>query len=160
MNGAAGVAVGREMRGHLKFAALLAAVLPAAAVTAQTPRRETTAPPPPVLLSPPDDPDQDHCFKPDPAGIKLTWKRSDQSAPDFATYIEVRRGDAETGTWHPWVKKYANPPFTLNVHPSVYDAVFAWRVWTVDRSGKSKPYATPSEWWLFCTKPPNDQPQR
>src|SRR5579883_2747982 len=129
------------MRRGMRVAALLAALLPASVAAAQAPRREATAPPPPVLLSPPDDPDQDHCFEPDPTGIKLTWRRADESAPNLATYVEIRRGDPDTGEWHPWVKKYANPPFTLNVRPSTYDAVFAWRVWTVDRSGKDKPYA-------------------
>jgi hypothetical protein len=111
----------------------------------------------PTLVSPPDDPDQEHCLTPDAQrGIELRWR--DNEAPDsngrpIGTYVEVRRGDTETGEWHPWVKKYANPPFTLLVHPSVYDAVFAWRVWTVDRSGRTEPYASPTDWWLFCTKP-------
>lgn len=107
--------------------------------------------PPPVLVSPPDDPDQDHCFAPDRRqGIKLDWKRAE---PPLGSYIEIRRGDPDTGTWRPWVKTYANPPFTLNVRTSVYDAVFAWRVWTVDRSGTARPYASASAWWMFCTAP-------
>jgi hypothetical protein len=109
----------------------------------------------PTLVSPPDDPDQEHCFTPDAQrGIELRWRDNEPPNSDgrpIGTYVEVRRGDTATGDWRPWVKKYANPPFTLLVHPSTYDAVFAWRVWTVDRSGRTEPYATPSEWWLFCT---------
>ena len=137
--------------------AVLAAALWLAALTPSV-GAETLSPlTPPTLISPTDDPDQDHCFTPDAKkGIELRWR--DNEAPDsegrpIATYVEVRRGDTETGDWHPWVKKYANPPFTLLVHPSVYDAVFAWRVWTVDRSGETAPYAAPSEWWMFCTNP-------
>ena len=131
---------------------LVCALAPAAA-------QEPPAPPPhpPTQLSPPDDPEQEHCLEPDAQrGIAFTWERSrdpsDAGRP-IATYIEIRRGDPETGEWHPWVKAYANPPFTLLARPRVYDAVFAWRVWAVDRSGQPRPYATPSEWWLFCTEP-------
>ncbi len=114
-------------------------------------------PHPPTPLSPPDDPEEEHCLAPDPQrGIQFSWERSPDPADagrPIATYIEIRRGDPETGDWHPWVNAYANPPFTLIVRPRVYDAVFAWRVWAVDRSGKPHPYATPSQWRLFCTEP-------
>ncbi|HET7594661.1 MAG TPA: hypothetical protein VFK49_04355 [Stellaceae bacterium] len=136
--------------------AIVAAALWLAALTPGA-AQETAAPlTPPTLLSPADDPDQEHCLTPDPQrGIELRWRNNEE--PDSAgrplgTYVEVRRGDPETGEWHPWVKKYAAPPFVLLVRPSVYDAVFAWRVWTVDRSGRTEPYATPSDWWLFCTE--------
>jgi hypothetical protein len=137
----------------LAVALWLTALMPAAAEEAPAPLA------PPTLISPPDDPDQEHCFTPDAQhGIELRWR--DNEAPDsrpLGTYVEVRRGDTETGEWHRWVKKYANPPFTLLVHPSVYDAVFAWRVWTVDRSGRTEPYAAPSDWWMFCTNPKGSQ---
>ncbi len=136
------------------FAAVL--LLAGAAASAEEP----TAPPPPhapTQLSPPDDPEQDHCFAPDPQrGIEFTWEGSKDPADagrPIANYIEIRRGDPATGEWYPWLKAYANPPFTMLVRPRVYDAVFAWRVWAVDRSGKPQPYATPSDWRLFCTKP-------
>jgi hypothetical protein len=144
-----------DMQQKLVIAAmvLVSTVAPAAA-------QESAAPPPPhppTPLSPPDDPEQEHCLEPDAQrGIAFTWDRSrdpsDVGRP-IATYIEIRRSDPATGEWHPWVKAYANPPFTLLVRPRVYDAVFAWRVWAVDRSGHPQPYATPSEWWLFCTEP-------
>jgi hypothetical protein len=139
----------------LAVALWLAALIPGAA---------QEAPPPlaaPTLISPPDDPDQDHCFTPDPQrGIELRWRNNEtpeRAGRPIGTYVEVRRGDTETREWHPWVKKYANPPFTLLVRPRVYDAVFAWRVWVVDRSGRTQPYAAPSEWWLFCTQPKNSR---
>jgi hypothetical protein len=137
--------------------AVLAVALWLAALTPGAGAEMTSPLTPPTLISPPDDPDQDRCFTPDATkGIELRWR--DNESPNsegrpITTYVEVRRGDSETGEWHPWVKKYANPPFTLLVHTSVYDAVFAWRVWTVDRSGQTEPYAAPSEWWMFCTNP-------
>lgn len=116
---------------------------------------EDAAPPPPEppgLVAPPDDPDQDHCFLPDPRqGVRLDWRPV--TGPHLSTYIEIRRYRRDSESWEPWVKKYAGPPFIMLVRPSTYDSVFAWRVWAVDRSGQSKPYAKPSEWWLFCTKP-------
>lgn len=128
----------------------LAMLAPAAAQEALPPLK------PPTLVSPPDDPDQEHCFTPDAQrGIELRWRNNEAPGSDgrpIGTYVEVRRGDPETEEWHPWVKKYAGPPFVLLVRPRVYDAVFAWRVWAVDRSGRTEPYATPSDWWLFCTK--------
>jgi hypothetical protein len=141
--------------------AVLAVALWLTAFTPGSAQEQPTTLTAPTLVSPPDDADEEHCFTPDAKkGIELGWR--DNEAPDsegrpIGTYVEVRRGDPETGEWHPWVKKYANPPFTLLVHPSVYDAVFAWRVWTVDRSGQTTPYATPSDWWMFCTNPKGSQ---
>lgn len=140
---------------------LLVAILLLSAIAAAAQQPGDARPSPPLPLSPPDDPDQERCLTPDPRqGIKLTWKRQDQdddgvnAAHGIATYIEIRRANPETEEWRPWVKKYANPPFMLNAaNPRVYDAIFAWRVWTVDRSGTAQPYATPSDWWMFCTKP-------
>lgn len=36
---------------------------------------------------------------------------------------------------------------------SAKPTVFAWRVWTVDRSGAARLYASASEWWMFCAAP-------
>ena len=141
---------------------MLAVLAVALWLTAFTPGAAQEAPATlaaPTLISPPDDPDQDHCFTPDANGIELRWHDNEAAHSEgrpIGTYVEVRRGDTETGEWRPWVKKYADPPFTLLVHRSVYDAVFAWRVWTVDRSGQTAPYAAPSEWRTFCTNPKGD----
>ena len=131
------------------MAALLFHAVPAGA---QTP---APAPPAaPALLAPPDDPERGHCLTSDAgAGIQLRWRRPDENEPNIITYLEIKRGDA-AGTWHPWVKQYAKPPFTLTARPGLY----AWRVWAVDRTGKAQPYASPSEWWLFCTKADRGKP--
>ncbi len=115
-------------------------------------------PPPPQaprLVAPPDDPERTHCLTPDPErGFTLSWAVETNPYP-VSTYIEVRRKLGNTGEWRPWVKKYARPPFTLGAtNPLAYDAVFAWRVWAVDPSGKAEPYAVPSDWWVFCTTRP------
>lgn len=151
--GAQAGAAGRKPPGRGTWAALFflapALLLP---LPLRAQQGAVLPPTPPKLLSPPDDADQDHCFLPDPnQGIKLNWQP--ETGPDLSTYVEIRRYDADRDAWEPWLKKYANPPFTLLVHPKTYDAVFAWRVWAVDRSGRSKPYARPSEWRLFCTEP-------
>jgi hypothetical protein len=130
------------------MAALLFAVVPAGA-------EPPPAPPPPELLSPPDDPAHGHCLTSDAGeGILLRWRRPDENTPDIVSYLEIRRGDG-AGAWHPWVKQYAKPPFTLTARPGLY----AWRVWAVDRTGKAQPYASPSAWWLFCTKPVSGKTQ-
>jgi hypothetical protein len=118
------------------------------------PAPATDAPPPPRLVAPDDDPGGARCLSLDPeAGVKLDWRRPDMRAAGLATYVEVWRGEATGSSWRPWVKKYANPPFTLAMREMLYNAAFAWRVWTVDRSGVADPYASPSEWWFFCTRP-------
>ena len=143
--------------------AAIAALLLLGATAAALAQAPATPPPPhpPTQLSPPDDPDQEHCLAPDAQhGIEFSWERSRDPADagrPIATYVEIRRSDPDTGDWHPWLKAYANPPFTLLVRPRVYDAVFAWRVWAVDRSGKPSPYATASDWWLFCTEPKGER---
>lgn len=122
------------------------------------------APPPaPSLVEPADDPQHEKCFQPDAEqGVKFVWRLedSDRSGADYpiASYISIQRWEGSVGGWRPWIEKYARPPFTMIVRPRVYDARFAWRVWSVDRSGKAKPYATPSAWRLFCTLPAGEPP--
>jgi hypothetical protein len=133
----------------------IVAVLALWGIAAPAQEAANSPPPAPKLLSPLDDPGRDHCLEPDPQrGIKLNWLKPERSDRQLATYIEIRRKNPDTGEWRHWVKKYANPPFTLNAfNPLAYGAVFAWRVWAVDQSGEAQPYATPSDWWLFCTLP-------
>jgi hypothetical protein len=121
---------------------------------------ESRSPPPPTLLSPADDGNLVNCLRPDPQhGVKLDWRRGEASGLDdlaLTNYLEIRRVGSH-GEWAPWLKRFVKiPPFYLNATSDrVYDATFAWRVWTVDRSGTLKPYATASGWWLFCTTPRN-----
>jgi hypothetical protein len=124
----------------------------ALATAARAADQQTPKPAAPTLLSPPDDADQDHCFRPDAKrGIRLDWQRPPGGPDAPADYLEIRRFDADADQWRPWLKQYANPPFTLTVRPRVYDEVFAWRVWAVEREGKHP--AQPSDWRLFCTLP-------
>jgi hypothetical protein len=154
--GARARATRSNLSGRSAWAALLLVLLLVPALPLRAQDAALPSPTPTELLSPPDDPDQDHCFLPDPnQGIKLTWQP--ETGPQLSTYIEIRHYDPDREAWDPWLKKYANPPFTLLVHANTYDSVFAWRVWAVDRSGRSTPYARPSEWRLFCTEP---KPQR
>lgn len=126
------------------MAALMLVAVPAGAQTQPPP-----APVAPTLLAPPDDPGHSHCLTADAGeGIQLRWRRPDETEPNIVTYLEVKRGGG-AGSWQPWLKQYAKPPFTLTARPGLY----AWRVWAVDRTGKAQPYASPSEWWLFCAKP-------
>ncbi len=131
-------------------AALLLAAVPTGA---QTP---PAAPDPPVLLSPPDDPARARCLVSDSGkGIELRWRRPSETTPNILDYLEIKRGNG-SGEWYPWLKQYAKPPFTMTARPGLY----AWRVWAVDRTGKAQPYASPSDWWLFCAKPsPAKKPQ-
>jgi hypothetical protein len=109
----------------------------------------------PTLLFPPDDPAGERCIEPDVLeGIKFLWRTPGEAAPDggaLASYVEIRRFDPDAQAWRPWLKQYASPPFAMAARPRVYDSTFAWRVWTVDRSGITQPYATPSEAHTFCT---------
>jgi|SRR5689334_18139600 hypothetical protein len=135
-------------------AVILTAVAMAVALAVAARAEDAGAPdlPRPTLLSPADDPDQEHCFLPDARrGIRLDWQRLPGGAEAPAEYLEIRRYDADADEWRPWLKQYANPPFTLTVRPRVYDEVFAWRVWAVKRGGGAA--TKPSDWWLFCTLP-------
>ena len=138
------------------LALLAAAALPAPA------EAKHPAPPAPVLLDPAEDAQHQKCFLPDAEqGIKFTWRLDEGgegAASPIAAYISIERWEGNAIGWHKWIGQYARPPFTMLVRPRVYDASFAWRVWAVDRSGKSKPYATPSAWRLFCTLPEGEPP--
>jgi hypothetical protein len=117
----------------------------------------------PTLVAPADDGTSGQCLHPDASdGIRFDWSvDGDGTAANgypVESYIDIRRRDADGTEWRPWVKRYARPPFTMNVRPNTYDADFAWRVWAVDRSGEARPYATPSEWRLFCTAPMPEPP--
>jgi hypothetical protein len=100
-----------------------------------------------MLLDPGDDGD---CLPLN--NVKFTWRAEGNPYP-VSSYLEVRRFEETTKEWRPWVKAYANPPYTMIVKPNspaFAGATFAWRVWAVDRTGQTKPYATPSEWKSFC----------
>ncbi|HLJ63907.1 MAG TPA: hypothetical protein VKT70_07370 [Stellaceae bacterium] len=111
-----------------------------------------TALTPPTPLLPKDDPEQESCIAPNPEeGIKFTWEPLEEGSVSF---IEILRFNEEGGQWANWVKKYSHSPFTLNArNPRVFDAAFAWRIWSVDPSGQSHPYASAGPWHLFCTLP-------
>jgi hypothetical protein len=117
---------------------------------------------PPVLTAPTDDPGHTHCFMPSRSkGVILDWKLTEQrtgAGLPLASYLDVRRRTRGTRAWRPWIKRYARPPFTLVTRSSTYDSEFAWHVWAVDRSGRSRPYAVSSDWHLFCTLPAAEPP--
>jgi hypothetical protein len=130
---------------------------------AQAQRAVHAPPPAPTLVAPADDPRREKCLAPDAdQGIRFVWRfnGAGSGGEDYpvASYINIRRWEGSAVGWRPWVQKYANPPFTMMVRPSVYGASFAWRVWAVDRSGTAKPYATASAWRMFCTLPAGEPP--
>jgi hypothetical protein len=113
---------------------------------------DRTPPVAPTLIAPADDPNSEHCLTPHNS-ITLSW-RTMPNAYSTTTYVEVRRFDRAADDWRPWVKSYANTTFTLTVNPKnplLFGTEFAWRVWAVDPTGTAKPYATPSDWFSFCT---------
>jgi hypothetical protein len=126
-------------------------------------QRAVHAPPlAPSAVEPADDPQHEKCFAPDSdQGIRFVWRLNGAPSGEnypVASYINIRRWEGSAVGWRPWVQKYASPPFTMIVRPRVYDASFAWRVWAVDRTGTAKPYATASEWRMFCTLPGSEPP--
>jgi hypothetical protein len=126
-------------------------------------RAERPQPHAPTLAAPAGDGSSGQCLRPDAnGGIRFDWSVGGDGTAEngypVESYIDIRRRDEKTAEWRPWVKRYARPPFTMNVRPNTYDADFAWRVWAVDRSGEAQPYATPSEWRLFCTAPMAEPP--
>lgn len=129
--------------------------MPALFATTSAQAAQRGPPPAPALIQPANDP-KANCLAID-EGIKLDWALAPAGYPT-RSYLEVRRLDNES-KWRPWVKTYANPPFTLQSdHKPMYmHAIFAWRVWSVDPTGQAKPYATASRWWAFCTKDDESQ---
>ncbi len=128
-------------------------VMGLALCTALAQAQERTPPIAPTLVAPADDPESSRCLSPK-GNIELAWREESNGYP-VATFVEVRRMDSATKSWHPWVKSYANSSFTIVVNranPLFFGSTFAWRVWSVDRTGKANPYATASEWWSFCTQ--------
>jgi hypothetical protein len=94
---------------------------------------------------PPDDPGFRHCLDPS-HGIRLEWQRPEDGA---ATYLLVKRLDAE-GRWHPWLStRRADPPFILTLHsPLARESRFAWMLFEVKGKRRSE-----GSWRYFCTAP-------
>ena len=117
--------------------------------TAPAPPTAFNSPPrAPVLVSP----YNAWCPALDPNDITFQWQDYGDPDGDAVVFqIEIQQYDEYTETWSRIYisddltsTQYAMQGFTL-------DTYYAWRVFAIDRAGRSDPYYTASDWYFFST---------